>query len=81
MSEKPYTYQNGGVTGYDCRPGHGTPLNMNKIRTIRVISDARKTYTPGWTVTEPDGHVVDKADGPVAAELHLSGDVIEKAGL
>jgi hypothetical protein len=64
------------VTGYDCNPGCGTPLDLDKIRTVGVISDARKTYTPGWTVSEPDGHVVDKCDSPIAADLTMDAGLL-----
>jgi hypothetical protein len=65
----------------DCTPGQGTPIDLDKMRSLRVISDARKTYTPGWTVTEPDGHVVDKCDSPVAAELHMDTGLAESMGI
>lgn len=53
-----------------------TPVNLDKMKSLRTISDARKTYTPGWTVKEPDGHVVDKCDSPVAAELKMDSRLL-----
>jgi hypothetical protein len=38
-------------------------------KKLSVISDARKTYTPGWTVKDPDGQIVDKCDSPIAATM------------
>lgn len=54
----------------DCRPGHGTPIDLDKLRSLQVMS--RKPYTPGWSVKTPDGEIVDQADGPVAAKLEAT---------
>ena len=60
---------------FDARPGHGTPIDLMKMKSLQVSSDYHKTYTPGWTVTEPDGHIVDQCDGPVAAEMHMASEM------
>ena len=60
---------------FDARPGHGTPIDLKKLRSLQVKGDQSRTYTPGWTVREPDGHIVDQCDGPVAAEMHMASEM------
>jgi hypothetical protein len=45
-------------------------------KKLGVISDARKTYTPGWTVKDPDGQIVSKCDSPVASSLSMNSEVL-----